>query len=83
MPVDFTHPFVGRVAVYRDPFRDKPEQGPITSVNEEANLVFVRYGFGSTSAATEADERLTFLDGSPVRLSHGDLWRAGQNTEGD
>jgi len=70
MPADFNHPFVGRVAVYRDPYRDKPEQGPITSVNVEANLVFVRYGSGSTSAATECNERLTFLDGSPVRLGN-------------
>lgn len=69
MPTDFEHPLVGRVAVYRDPFRDKPEQGPITSVNVEANLVFVRYGQGSTSAATEADERLTFLDGTLVRAA--------------
>lgn len=69
MPTDFSHPFVGRVAVYRDPYRDKPEQGPITSVNVAANLVFVRYGQGSTSAATMCDERLTFLDGKPIRLN--------------
>lgn len=68
MPVSFNHPFVGRVVVYRDPHAPRPEQGPITSVNVEANLVFVRYGHGSTSAATECDERLTFLDGSPVRF---------------
>jgi hypothetical protein len=46
----------------------KGEQGTVTSVNVGANLVFVRYGLGSTSAATEADDRLTFLDGSPVAL---------------
>lgn len=69
MPVDFNHPYVGRVAVYRGRHPGaRAEQGPITSVNVEANLVFVRYGQGSTSAATEADDRLTFLDGSPVRL---------------
>lgn len=68
MPSDFSHPLVGRVVVYRDPYRDKPEQGPITSVNAAANLVFVRYGSGSTSAATSCDDRLTFLDGKPVRL---------------
>ncbi|MGE0290635.1 MAG: hypothetical protein AB7I42_25140 [Bradyrhizobium sp.] len=66
MATDFNHPLVGRVVAYRDPYRDAPEQGPITSVNEEAGLVFVRYGHGSTSAATAADDRLTFLDGSPV-----------------
>lgn len=68
MPVDFDHPLVGRVVVYRDPYRSEPEQGPITSVNAEAGLVFVRYGRGSTSAATACDERLCFLDGSPVIL---------------
>lgn len=68
MPVDFTHPLVGRVVIYRDPYASGPEQGPITSVNEEAGLVFVRYGGGSTSAATACDERLTFLDGKPVKL---------------
>jgi len=69
MPVDFNHPFVGRVAVYSDPYREAPEQGPITSVNVDANIVFVRYGSGSTSVATACNERLTFLDGSPVRLA--------------
>lgn len=67
MSANFNHPLVGRIVVYRDPYRENPEQGPITSVNEEAGLVFVRYGLGSTSAATAADERLTFLDGSLVR----------------
>lgn len=62
------HPLVGRVVVYRDPYGPRPEQGPVTSVNVEAGLVFVRYGSGSTSAATAADERLTHLDGSPVVL---------------
>lgn len=69
MSSDFNHPLVGRVAVYRDPYAAAPEQGPITSVNEAAGLVFVRYGRGSTSTATAADERLTFLDGSLVRAA--------------
>lgn len=64
---DFNHPIVGRVAVYRDPHKEAPEQGVITSVNVDANLVFVRYGQGSTSAATAADERLTFLNGTLVK----------------
>lgn len=65
MPVSFNHPLVGRVVVYDDKHGPR-EQGPITSVNEEANLVFVRYGQGSTSAATAVDDRLSFLDGSRV-----------------
>ena len=65
MATDFNHPIVGRIAVYRDPFKARAEQGQITSVNEDAGLVFVRYS-GATSAATNADERLTFLDGSLV-----------------
>lgn len=69
MPVDFSHPLVGRVVVYRGGHPNAaPEQGPITSVNEEANIVFVRYGHGNTSAATSCDDRLTFLDGSPIRF---------------
>ena len=73
MATDFNHPLVGRAVVYTDPFRDKPEQGTITSVNEAANLAFVRYGLGSTSAATEMNERLTFLSGGLVKdaLSKG------------
>lgn len=67
MAPNFEHPLVGRAVVYRDPYRSEPEQGIVTSVNEEAGLVFVRYGLGSTSAATAADERLTFLSGEPVR----------------
>jgi len=66
MTTDFNHPLVGRIAVYRDPFRSAPEQGPITSVNVAANTVFVRFGLGSTSAGCNADERLTLLDGSLV-----------------
>ena len=69
MTIDRDHPLVGRVVVYRDPYRPTPEQGPVTSVNVEAQLVFVRYGSGSTSAATAVDERLTHLDGSPVVLA--------------
>lgn len=65
---DFNHALVGRAVVYRDPYKKAPEQGLVTSVNVGANIVFVRYGLGDTSAATTADERLTFLDGSPVRL---------------
>lgn len=68
MSADFGHPLVGRIVAYRDPHKGRPEQGPITSVNIAANLVFVRYGSGSTSAATECDERLTFLDGTNVKL---------------
>lgn len=68
MPIDREHALVGRKVVYRDPYKDHPEEGFVTSVNVEANLVFVRYGAGSTSAATEADERLTFLNGEQVRL---------------
>lgn len=64
---DFTHPFVGLVVIYRDPHADGPEQGVITSVNLETDCVAVRYGRGSTSASTKMDERLTFLDGQPVR----------------
>jgi hypothetical protein len=66
---DFQHHLVGRAVVYRDPYKDAPEQGIVTSVNVEANLVFVRYGLGSTSAATAVDERLTFLNGEPVCLA--------------
>ena len=65
MSTDFTHSFVGRIAVYRDPYKDAPEQGMITSVNVEANLAFVRFN-GCTSAACAMDERLTFLDGTLV-----------------
>ena len=67
---DFNHPFVGRAVVYTGWHPDaKREQGIITSVNVAANIVFVRYGAGSTSAATSADDRLTFLDGKPVHLT--------------
>jgi hypothetical protein len=70
MAVDFNHPFVGRAVVYTGWHPNaKPEQGTITSVNVEANIVFVRYGSGSTSAATSADDRLTFINGGPVTLS--------------
>lgn len=69
MPIDFNHPFVGRAVNYTAWHPDAvAEQGTITSVNVEANIVFVRYGAGSTSAATEADDRLSFLDGSSVNL---------------
>jgi hypothetical protein len=69
MAIDFNHELVGRIVVYRGWHPNaEAEQGPITSVNVEANLVFVRYGRGSTSAATACDDRLTFLDGGPVRL---------------
>jgi len=67
MPADFSHPLVGRAVVYTVSHA-KGEQGTVTSVNVDANIVFVRYGLGSTSAATSADDRLTFLDGSPVKL---------------
>lgn len=69
MGADFEHPLVGRAVVYTASYPGaNGEQGTVTSVNVGANLVFVRYGRGSTSAATEADDRLTFLDGSPVTL---------------
>lgn len=69
MSVDFNHPFVGRAVVYTGGHPGaKPEQGLVTSVNEEANIVFVRYGLGSTSAGTEADDRLRFLNGEQVTL---------------
>lgn len=70
MAIDFNHPLVGCVAVYRGSHPNaEPEQGPITSVNREAGLVFVRYGQGSTSAAT-AVEDLTFLNGIPIAASN-------------
>lgn len=70
MPVDFEHALVGREVVYTGGHPNaKGEQGSITSVNVAANIVFVRYGHGSTSAATSCDDRLTFLDGSPVALA--------------
>lgn len=68
MPTDFNHPLVGRQVVYRGTHPNaEPEQGTVTSVNSEAGLVFVNYGRGSTSAATEV-ESLTGLDGKKVKL---------------
>lgn len=64
---DFEHPLVGRKVVYRDPYGRRPEEGVITSVNVARRSVFVRYGMGSTSASTVADERLSFLGGGLVR----------------
>lgn len=61
------HPIVGRKVVYRDPYGREPEEGVITSVRPDLNVVFVRYGMGDTSASTVADERLSFLDGTPVK----------------
>lgn len=73
MPADFNHPLVGRAVVYTASHPGaKGEQGTVTSVNVDANIVFVRYGLGSTSAATSADDRLKFLDGSPVVLEQPD-----------
>jgi hypothetical protein len=67
--IDKNHPIVGRAVVYRGGHPNAaPEQGIVTSVNVAARIVFVRYGSGSTSAATSADDRLTYLDGSPVVL---------------
>lgn len=67
---DFTHPLVGRAVVYTGWHPGaKREQGVVTSVNVTANIVFVRYGANTTSAATSADDRLTFLDGTPVTLA--------------
>lgn len=72
MSIDFKHPFVGHVAVYTGGHPNaKPEQGIITSVNVDANIVFVRYGAGTTSAATTADDRLKFLNGKTVTLTKG------------
>jgi hypothetical protein len=67
--VDFNHPLVGHQVVYRS-FSpgSKPEQGTVTSVNAEANIVFVNYGRGSTSQATTADESLTDIKGERVQL---------------
>ena len=74
MMPDFSHPLVGRSVVYTGGHPGaKREQGIVTSVNVEANIVFVRYGLGSTSVATTADDRLTFLDGSPVHLQKPDM----------
>lgn len=67
---DFNHPLVGRAVVYTGWHPNaKPEQGIITSVNVPANIVFVRYGSSSTSSATSADDRLAFLNGTPVSLA--------------
>lgn len=65
--IDHDHRLVGRAVVYRDPYGPAPEQGTITSVNAAANIVFVRYGLGETSAGTVADERLSFISGGLVR----------------
>jgi hypothetical protein len=67
--IDFKSKFVGRAVVYRGAHPGaKAEQGLVTSVNADANIVFVSYGGNPTSAATTADDRLTFLNGEPVRL---------------
>lgn len=72
MAVDFQHPFVGRVAVYTAGHPGaKREQGVITSVSKATNTVFVRFGFGNTSAGCTADDRLTFLDGGQISLKAG------------
>lgn len=69
MAIDFNHPFVGRAVVYRAWHPGAaPEQGIVTSVNEDAGLVFVRFGSSIWPQATNADDRLTFIDGSPVRI---------------
>ena len=46
---------IGRKVIYarEDPYRDT-EYGVITSFND--HVVFVRYGLGSTSAATERQD---------------------------
>ncbi|MBR2689204.1 MAG: hypothetical protein IKE42_15230 [Aquamicrobium sp.] len=67
MPVDFTHPWVGRAVTYTAWHPGaQPEQGIVTSVNVEARTVFVRYGADRNSKATSADDRLQFLDGSDL-----------------
>jgi hypothetical protein len=45
---------IGRAVVYRTAPNFEPEQGIITSFNDK--YVFVRYGLGSTSAATDPDD---------------------------
>jgi len=42
---------IGRFVIYRAAPNYAPEEGPITSFNHK--YVFVRYGHGSTSAATD------------------------------
>lgn len=67
MPVTKEHHLVGRQVVYRAHHPDaEPEQGMVTSVNVQENIVFVNYGRGSTSQATSADDLKT-LRNEPVR----------------
>lgn len=66
MSSDFQHHLVGRQVVYRGRHPGaEPEQGMVTSVNVGAGIVFVNYGRGSTSQATDAGD-LTTLGGEPV-----------------
>ena len=68
MSSDFNHLLVGSQVVYRGSHPGaEPEQGMVTSVNKEAGLVFVNYGRGSTSAATDVND-LTMLNGRKVVL---------------
>jgi hypothetical protein len=64
---DFNHPLVGRAVVYRGSHPNaEAEDGIITSVNVEANIVFVRYRSSNTSQGTTPDDRLTFTSGGYV-----------------
>ena len=66
MGVDFEHPLVGRAVVYRAGYPEaKPEDGEVTSVNREADIVFVRYRTSNTPQATSPRD-LTTLSGTPV-----------------
>lgn len=67
MPIDFNHHWVGRSVLWERPW-NIPEEGVITSVNKECNLVFVRYGSEKGSKATYNDSRLKFINGERIEL---------------
>lgn len=52
--ISVTERDIGRAVVYRSAPNYKPEQGTITSFNDK--YVFVRYGLGNTSAATDPSD---------------------------
>lgn len=60
--IDPTDADIGRKVIYRDRSGYKIETGSITSFND--HFVFVRYGSGSTSAAT-VRETLTWEHAKP------------------
>lgn len=66
MSITRDHPLVGRRVVYTPAYRAaSPQEGVVTSVNPEEDLVFVCYGLpGTTSRGTPAD-RVT-VDGVPA-----------------